>query len=58
MISLDDVQGLVGAVAAIDTDEPPAVAKQLKDLYIAKYGEWTNPDVGFIKHLLLPHGRS
>ncbi len=48
VISLDDVQGLVGAVAAIDTDVPPAIAQQLKDLYVAKYGEWTNPDVGFI----------
>ena len=48
VISLDDVQGLVGAVAAIDTASPPAVAQQLKDLYVAKYGEWTNPDIGFI----------
>jgi branched-chain amino acid transport system substrate-binding protein len=48
VISLNDVQGLVGAVAAIDTDSPPPVAQQLKDAYVAKYGEWTNPDVGFI----------
>jgi branched-chain amino acid transport system substrate-binding protein len=48
VISLDDVQGLVGAIAAIDSDSPPPVAQQLKDLYVAKYGEWTNPDVGFI----------
>jgi len=48
VISLDDVQGLVGAVALIDTDSPPPVAQNLKDLYVGEYGEWTNPDVGFI----------
>ena len=48
VISLDDVQGLVGAMAAIDTDSPPPTAQELKDVYTAKYGEWTNPDVGFI----------
>jgi branched-chain amino acid transport system substrate-binding protein len=48
VISLDDVQGLVGAIAAIDSATPPPVAQELKDLYVAKYGEWTNADVGFI----------
>jgi branched-chain amino acid transport system substrate-binding protein len=47
VISLDDVQGLVGAVAIIETENPPAVAQKLRDLYIAEYGEWTNPDVAF-----------
>ena len=51
VISLDDVQGLVGAIAAIDSDDPPPTAQELKDVYVAKYGEWTNADVGFISTL-------
>lgn len=47
VISLDYVEGMVGAVSAIDLDTPPAVAQQLKDLYTQKYGKWDNPDASF-----------
>ena len=35
-------------MAAIETDSPPPLAQQLKDAYVAQYGEWTNPDVAFM----------
>jgi branched-chain amino acid transport system substrate-binding protein len=46
--SLSDVEGLIGAVPAIETDNPPATAQQLKDVYVAKYGSWDNPDMGSV----------
>lgn len=47
VISLDNVEGLTGAMAAIDVDTPTGAAAELKDLFVKKYGEWTNPDISF-----------
>jgi ABC-type branched-subunit amino acid transport system substrate-binding protein len=47
VISLDYVQGMVGAISAIDLETPPPTAQQAKDLYAQMYGEWDNADVSF-----------
>lgn len=44
IISLDIVEGLIAAASAMELDDPPPVAKEVKDAYIAKYGVWDDPD--------------
>jgi len=44
VVSLDVVEGMISAADALELDDPPPVAKELKDAYIAKYGAWDNPD--------------
>ncbi len=43
VIPIDMVEGMTSAVAAIDLPTPTPTAQQLRDLWVAEYGEWTNP---------------
>lgn len=43
MIPLEELEGLVAGIVSWSTDNPVSVAKELKDDYIAKYGEWDDP---------------
>ena len=45
VISLDYVEGLLGSVAGTEMPSPPPPSKELKDLYISKYGKWDNPEI-------------
>ena len=43
LIPLTELEGLVGGVMPFDTDNPTPVALELKNDYIAMYGEWKDP---------------
>ena len=45
VISLDWVEGMLGSVAGTEMASPPPLSQELRDIYIAKYGEWDNPEV-------------
>ena len=45
VISLDWVEGLLGSVAGTEMLSPPPISQELRDIYIAKYGEWDNPEI-------------
>jgi branched-chain amino acid transport system substrate-binding protein len=45
VISLDMVEGMIGGSSDIfQLDTLPPQAKKVKDAYVAKYGEWDNPN--------------
>ena len=45
VISLDWVEGLLGSVTGVEMPSPPPVSQEFRDIYIAKYGEWDNPEI-------------
>ncbi|MBW1996650.1 MAG: ABC transporter substrate-binding protein [Deltaproteobacteria bacterium] len=45
VISLDYVEGMLGSVAGTEMPSPPPVSQEFRDIYIAKYGKWDNPEV-------------
>jgi branched-chain amino acid transport system substrate-binding protein len=45
VISLDWVEGMLGSVTGTEMDSPPPLSQELRDIYIAKYGKWDNPEV-------------
>ncbi len=45
VISLDYVEGLLGSVGGTEMPSPPPISQELRDIYIAEYGEWDNPEV-------------
>ena len=49
VIPIELVEGMTAAVAGIDLPEPTPTGQELKDLWIAEYGEWTNPGVTSIQ---------
>jgi branched-chain amino acid transport system substrate-binding protein len=47
------VEGLLGGMWDVELEDPPPVAKAYKDLYIAKNGKWTDPDILFLSNWYL-----
>ena len=43
VISLDFVEGAICVMVGAELESPPPIAKEMRDAYIAKHGEWTNP---------------
>jgi branched-chain amino acid transport system substrate-binding protein len=49
----ESVEGLLGGMNDVELEDPPPVAKEYKELYIAKHGKWTDPDVLFLTNWYL-----
>lgn len=43
VIPLENVEGAIAVMVGTELPSPPPIAKELKDAFIAKYGEWTTP---------------
>ena len=43
VIPLENVEGAIAVMVGTELPSPPPIAKELKDAYTAKYGEWTTP---------------
>jgi len=51
--SSEVVEGLLGGMWDVELEDPPPIAKAYKDLYIAKNGKWTDPDILFLANWYL-----
>ncbi|MBA7610536.1 hypothetical protein ES703_17747 [subsurface metagenome] len=43
VIDLKNVEGALAVMVGTELPDPPPIARELKDAYVNKYGEWTNP---------------
>ena len=53
VIPIADVEGMTSAIAGIDLPTPTPTGQELKDLWVAAYGEWTNPGMTSIQNWYL-----
>jgi branched-chain amino acid transport system substrate-binding protein len=47
IVPLECIEGLISVQYTFEMESPPPVAKEFKDAWIAKYGKWESPAVGF-----------
>jgi branched-chain amino acid transport system substrate-binding protein len=47
IVPLDCIEGLISVQYTFEMESPPPVAKEFRDAWIAKYGKWESPAVGF-----------
>jgi branched-chain amino acid transport system substrate-binding protein len=47
IVPLECIEGLISVQYTFEMESPPPVAKEFRDAWIAKYGKWESPAVGF-----------
>ena len=47
IVPLDCIEGLISVQYTFEMESPPPVAKEFREAWIAKYGKWESPAVGF-----------
>ena len=47
VVPLECIEGLISVQYTFEMENPPPVAKEFKEAWIAKYGKWDSPSVGF-----------